>query len=109
MFYLLFTTITIDMYQLSILIATLFSTWFIFWRVNKIKLDKKADISVVNEQLKLTKLQMKHQEVRLIEHDEKNDVQFKFRDEQFRVMNESINHLVDKTDEIYAILINFKK
>jgi len=107
-FLLLFDTIVVNIYQLSGFIAIIVSTWFIFWQVNKSKLEKKADKLVYDERLKYQQMQVANQEIRLLEHDQKNDVQFKAMDSQFVGMNESISKLMDKTDEIYAILINFK-
>ena len=109
MFYLLLIkTITINIYYLIASIGAIIGAWFLLWQVGQYKLDKKADEKVVNQQLKRQHQMILDDRIRLTEHDEKNGVQFKAMDKQFVAMNSSMDHVVDRIDEMYAIMTNFK-
>ena len=84
--------------------------------INKL-FEKKADKELVKVQLENQQRSILEQHIRLMDHDEKNNVQFKAIDKELDSVSRSINEvrekveetrveLADKIDKVQGIIIN---
>jgi len=95
----------ITIFELAIAtLGIIVSLSFFLWTINRSgkkdwdkKLALKADRELMEEKLKLSHQRIITQEIRLTEHQEKNDA-------QFMAMREDVNYIRGKTDKIIDLL-----
>ena len=95
----------ITIFELAMAVAGIIISLSSFlWLINRTgkkdwdkKLELKADKELMEEKLKLSHQRIITQEMRLTEHQEKNDA-------QFMAMREDVNYIRGKTDKIIDLL-----
>lgn len=105
---------------IAILIPMIYNQWRLhrarkrdFKEAMDIKIDKKeitlllnSDRDLLTEKLKYQNQKVLTQEIRLNDHEEKNDTQFRLHSLSLESMNTDIKHLVSRVDQILIILTN---